>query len=247
MADTDQNTDAQPDLNTSYADAAEQADKAQEHAEDGNYQKAGAALDDAQDKFKAAESNHDVDKLQEQIKRLEADNRKLKDENGDRRVTAKKVEEQNATLKKVAQLLGYESDDDDPEKLLKAAKQEASERAKERDELQAKLDRLEEDAQLRKVVERAGGNAEFVVPFLRGAGLPDWGSEDWESKVTQRVKETLERYTDARANRAPRSSGNAPTPTPGGQNEVTREDLESLAANGEWDKINELSEKLRRR
>lgn len=191
-------------------------------------------------------TNEGEDKLRAQIARLEADNRKLKDENAGRRVTAKTVEEQNAKLRDVARVLGLANDEEDPEELLKAAKQEAAENAKERDALQAKLNRLEEGEQLRNVVERAGGDPRFLVPYLRGVGLPEWGSDEWESKVTELVGETMERYDNARVRTAPRSSGNAPTPTGGGSDTVTREDLQRLAANGDWEEINKLSEKLRR-
>lgn len=192
-------------------------------------------------------ANEGEDKLRAQIARLEADNRKLKDENAGRRVTAKTVEEQNAKLRDVARVLGLANDEEDPEELLKAAKQEAAENAKERDALQAKLDRLEEGEQLRNVVERAGGDPRFLVPYLRGVGLPEWGSDEWESKVTELVKHTMERFQDARATRAPRSSGNAPTPS--GSNEekpiLGPEELQRLYAAGDYDTITQAAQEGR--
>lgn len=245
---TDNAASAQEQAQQHHNAAAASAEAAQTAADNGNFKEAGQQVEKAEESLAKARDQFNVDHLQEQIKRLEADNRKLKDENGERRVTAKKVDEQNAKLRKVAQLLGFESDDDDPEHLLEVAKKEAAERAKERDELQAKLNRLEEDSQLRKVVENAGGSPDIVVPYLRGSGdLPTWGEEGWQEKAAQLAQTTLERNPQLRANHAPRTSGNAPTPTKGEHDEPTREDYQRLAAEGKWDEINKLSERFARR
>lgn len=224
--------------------AADTAHQAQEHANNGDYEKAGAAVEEAETKLEQARDAQDVEKLRETIARLEADNRKLKDENGERRVTAKKAKEQADTLRKVAQALGLESADDDPETQLKQAKEVADQRAKERDQLQAELDQLRADARLRSIADSKGADPDMLVPLLRGLGqVPAWGEDDWDGKAAQIVADTIERYPNVRTVQAPRSSGNAPTPTPTEQN-VTREDLQRLAAEGKWDEINNISEKL---
>ena len=81
----------------------------------------------------------DVDALRAELNRYKTENRKLKDENGERRVKAKQAEEQAATLKKLSQVLGFEPSDSDPEEQLKQAQQVAQEREQERDQLQAEL------------------------------------------------------------------------------------------------------------
>ncbi|OFT81259.1 hypothetical protein [Corynebacterium sp. HMSC29G08] len=107
------------DENTTPADLAQQAaDKAQQaqhDTEQGNYTQAGEHLGEAQ--ANEADEAVDLDALRKQLARYEAENRKLKDENGDRRVKAKQAEEQAATLKrKLAQVLGFEPSDEDPGK-----------------------------------------------------------------------------------------------------------------------------------
>ena len=96
------------DENTTPADLAQQAaDKAQQaqhDTEQGNYTQAGEHLGEAQ--ANEADEAVDLDALRKQLARYEAENRKLKNENGDRRVKAKQAEEQAATLKKLAQVLG---------------------------------------------------------------------------------------------------------------------------------------------
>lgn len=248
MADTTTNPDtpaASKEQAEQYREAAAaSAETAQRHTDEGNYTQAGEALDKAQEQAQKADDADNPDKLREYIAKLEADNRKLKDENGDRRVKAKEVQEQSAEFKKkVAQLFGFESDDD-PETMLKKARQEAADNAQRSAELQAELDRLREDAQLRQVVERAGGDQAFLVPFLRGQGLPEWGSDEWESKVTGLVKDTMERYQDARAVKAPRSSGNAQTPPNNSNGEkpvLGAEELKRLYDAGDYEAINEAS------
>lgn len=245
MADTTNNAETPTSVKEAedrLRDAAASAEAAQRHTNEGNYTQAGKALDKAQEQARKADDANNPDKLREYIAKLEADNRKLKDENGDRRVKAKEVQEQSAEFKKkVAQLFGFESDDD-PETMLKKARQEAADNAQRSAELQAELDRLREDAQLRQVVERAGGDQAFLMPFLRGHDLPEWGSDEWESKVTGLVKDTMERYQDARAVKAPRSSGNAQTPPNNSNGEkpvLGAEELKRLYDAGDYEAINE--------
>lgn len=139
----------QPTNDNALQEAQQQLDTARaaaNHAED--------AVQQAQDNTHP--SQDELDTLRTKLEKLNAENRKLKDENGQRRVTAKEVEEKNEKLRKVAQLLGLEPDDDDPEALVKQAQQEAAERAKERDELQSQLNPLQENDHLRGLAKKAG-------------------------------------------------------------------------------------------
>lgn len=230
------------DENTTPADlaqqAADKAQQAQEATEQGNYTQAGEALDEAQEKTDQA--NRDSDELLKRIARLEADNRKLKDENGDRRVKAKQAEEQAATLKKLAQVLGFEPSDDDPEEQIKQAKATAQEREQERDKLQAELDRMREDTTLRKLAKEHGADPDLLVPFLRGSGdLPQWGSDEWGSKAGELVTNTLNTFPQFKAGgTAPHTSGN-PAPTNNNDGQIlTADDLNRLYAQGKFEVIN---------
>lgn len=106
----------QPTNDDALQEAQQQLDTARDaadHAED--------AVQQAQDHTHP--SQDELDTLRTKLEKLNAENRKLKDENGQRRVTAKEVEEKNEKLRKIAQLLGLEPDDDDPEALVKQAQQ----------------------------------------------------------------------------------------------------------------------------
>ena len=232
------------DENTTPADLAQQAaDKAQQAAQDtanGDYTAAGEHLDEAQAKANAADEATDLDALRKQLARYEAENRKLKDENGDRRVKAKQAEEQAATLKKLAQVLGFEPSDEDPEEQIKQAKAAAQEREQERDKLQAELDRMREDNTLRKIAKENGADPDLLVPYLRGSGdLPTWGSDEWDSKAGELVTNTLNTFPQFKAGgAAPRTSG---TPDPTNNNDgqiLTADDLNRLYAQGKFEVIN---------
>lgn len=220
--------------------AADKAQQAQQDTEQGNYAQAGEHLDEAQ--AKADQANRDSDELLKRIARLEADNRKLKDENGDRRVKAKEAkEEADARLKKVLQALGVESSDDDPEEQIKQARQAAQEREKERDTLQAELDQMREDNTLRKLAKENGADPDLLVPFLRGSGnLPKWGSDEWDSKAGELVTNTLKSFPQFKAGgTAPRTSGTpAPTNNDGDGQILTADDLNRLYAQGKFEEIN---------
>lgn len=222
--------------------AADKAQQAQHDTEQGDYAQAGENLQQAEHDLQQARDNApSMEELQKQLARYEAENRKLKDENGDRRVKAKQAEEQAATLKKLAQVLGFEPSDDDPEEQIKQAKQAAQEREAERDKLQAELNRMREDTTLRKLAKDNGADPDMLVPYLRGSGnLPGWGSDEWDSKAGELVTDTLNQFPQMRAGNAPRTSGNTPSPTRNDATRVTREDLKELAAKGDWETINKL-------
>lgn len=223
------------DENTTPADLAQQAaDKAQQAQQDtnqGDHTQAGEALDEAQAQANEADEAVDLDTLHKQLARYEAENRKLKDENGDRRVKAKQAEEQAATLKKLAQVLGFEPSDDDPEEQIKQAKQAAQEREAERDKLQAELDRMREDNTLRKLAKENGADPDMLVPYLRGAGtLPTWGSDEWDSKAGELVTNTLTAFPQMRATQVSHTSGNTPNPTRNDDHRITSEELETMTS-----------------
>ena len=223
------------DENATPADLAQQAaDKAQQAQHDtnqGDYTQAGEALDEAQAQANEADEAVDLDTLRKQLARYEAENRKLKDENGDRRVKAKQAEEQAETLKKLAQVLGFEPSDDDPEEQIKQAKQTAQEREAERDKLQAELDRMREDTTLRKLAKENGADPDMLVPYLRGAGdLPQWGTDEWDSKAAELVTNTLNTFPQMRNSTVSRTSGNTPSPTRNDNHRITAEELENMTS-----------------
>lgn len=233
------------DENTTPADlaqqAADKAQQAQQDTEQGNYTQAGEHLDEAQAKANEADEATDLDALRKQLARYEAENRKLKDENGDRRVKAKQAQEEaDARLKKVLQALGVEPSDNDPEEQIKQAKQAAQEREAERDKLQAELDRMREDNTLRKLAKENGADPDLLVPYLRGSGdLPTWGSDEWDSKAAELVTNTLKIFPQFKAGgTAPRTSG---TPAPTNNNDgqiLTADDLDRLYTQGKFEEIN---------
>lgn len=223
------------DENTTPADlaqqAADKAQQAQQDTEQGNYTQAGERLDEAQEKANQADEATDLDALRKQLARIEAENRKLKDENGDRRVKAKQAEEQAATLKKLAQVLGFEPSDEDPEEQVKQAKAAAQEREQERDQLQAELDRMREDNTLRKIAKENGADPDLLVPYLRGSGdLPKWGSDEWDSKAGELVTNTLNTFPQMRNSTVSRTSGNTPSPTRNDDHLITAEELKTMSA-----------------
>lgn len=233
------------DENTTPADlaqqAADKAQQAQQDTEQGNYTQAGERLDEAQAKANEADEATDLDALRKQLARYEAENRKLKDENGDRRVKAKQAQEEaDARLKKVLQALGVEPSDNDPEEQIKQAKQAAQEREAERDKLQAELDRMREDNTLRKLAKENGADPDLLVPYLRGSGdLPTWGSDEWDSKAAELVNNTLKIFPQFKAGgTAPRTSG-TPAPTNNSDGQIlTADDLNRLYAQGKFEEIN---------
>ena len=189
----------------------------------------------------------DVDALRAELNRYKMENRKLKDENGERRVKAKQAEEQAATLKKLSQVLGFEPSDSDPEEQLKQAQQVAQEREQERDQLQAELDRMRADSALHRLVKQQGGDPDLLVPYLRGSGnLPKWGSDEWDSKAGELVTNTLNSFPQFKAGGvAPRTSG-TPAPTNNDDGRIlTADDLDRLYAQGKFEEINKAVEEGR--
>lgn len=212
--------------------AADKAQQAQHDTEQGNYTQAGENLQQAEHDLQQARDNApSMEELQKQLARYEAENRKLKDENGDRRVKAKQAEEQAATLKKLAQVLGFEPSDDDPEEQIKQAKQAAQEREAERDKLQTELDRMREDTTLRKLAKDNGADPDMLVPYLRGSGnLPEWGDDEWDSKAAELVANTLKTFPQMRGNNVSHTSGNTPSPTRDDDHLITAEELKTMSA-----------------
>lgn len=183
-----------------------------------------------------------VEELRKQLARMEAENRKLKDENGARRVKAKEAEQQAETLRKVAQALGLEPTDDDPEQQIKRAQETAKERETERDRLQAELDQLREETALRKLAKENGADPDLLVPYLRGTGqLPKWGNDEWSGKADELVTSILTTFPQMKRGSTPHTSGNTNGPTRNNPKEITRDDIKELAAKGDWAAINRLT------
>lgn len=228
--------------------AADKAEEAQHHADNGDYTQAGEALDAAQAKADEYDKATDLDTVQKRLAEAQRDlekarneNRKLKDENGERRVKAKQAEEQQAAqLKKVLQVLGIEPEEDDPEQQIKAAQKVAEERARERDELQAELDRMRATDRLRTLTAKHGGDADKLVPYLRGTGeLPQWGDDEWDSKVGQLITDTLTRYPEFGRSTHARTSGNQPNPTRNNDGPtLSVEDITRMTEAGEYEEVN---------
>lgn len=173
----------------------------------------------------------EVDELRKQLARYEAENRKLKNENGDRRVKAKEAEQQAETIRKIAQALGFEPSDEDPEAQIKQAKHMAEQSAQERDKLQAELNRMREDAALRRLAEEHGAEPKLLAAFLRDSGdLPQWGDDAWDSKAAELVASTLKAFPQIRAGGVPRTSGNAPSPTQNNEHVITAEELAEMTS-----------------
>lgn len=204
----------------------------------------------AQQELNQARQDNDADKtesLLREIDRLRADNRKLKDESAERRVTAKETQEQNEKLRKVAQALGLETEDEDPEALLKAAREQADEKQREADKLRAELNRMREQDELRRIARENGADPEVIVPYLVGTGsLPQWGDDDYTDKAVQLVQNTMERHPAFSGSKVSRSSGQAPTPTKYNNDEkLSRDDIDRLVAQGDYAAVNRAVEEGR--
>lgn len=184
---------------------------------------------------------NDAEKYKREVERLRADNRKLKNEAAERRVTAKQAQEQNEQLRKVAQALGLETQDDDPEVLLKTAREQAEENKREADKLRAELDRMRESDELRRIAREAGADPEVMVPFLVGSGtLPKWGEDDYTTQAVEVVKSALERHPAFGVHKVPQSSGQAPTPVKrDGEARLSQDDIQRLVAQGDYQAVND--------
>lgn len=200
-----------------------------------------AAQDTPQGDAKPEAKPDDAEKYKRELERLRADNRKLKNEAAERRVTAKQAQEQNEQLRKVAQALGLETQDDDPEVLLKTAREQAEENKREADKLRAELDRMRESDELRRIAREAGADPEVMVPFLVGSGtLPKWGEDDYTTQAVDLVKSALERHPAFGVHKVPQSSGQAPTPVKrDGEARLSQDDIQRLVAQGDYQAVNE--------
>lgn len=156
------------------------------------------------------------EEAQKHIKSLNAENAK-------HRNAAKTAKEAQDELKQqVLQAFGDEQAQS-PEDALKAAQEQAA-------QAHAELQQYKENDTLNRLVKKANGNPDIVIPFLRGSGsLPDFGSDDYESQVEQIIAGTLENQPGLRAQVAPQSSGQPSTPT-GGEARLTRADLRGMSA-----------------
>ena len=71
----------------------------------------------------------------------------------------------------------------------------------------------------------------MLVPYLRGAGdLPQWGTDEWDSKAAELVANTLNTFPQMRNSTVPRTSGNTPNPTRNDNHRITAEELETMSS-----------------
>lgn len=166
--------------------------------------------DDAED-FRAK-----WEEAQKHIKALNAESAK-------HRNAAKTAKEAQDELKQqILQAFGDEQAQS-PEDALKAAQEQAA-------QAQAELQQYKENDALNRLVKKANGNPDIVIPYLRGSGnLPDFGTDDYDSQVEKIIADTIEKQPGLRAQVAPQSSGQPSTPT-GGEARLTRADLRSMSA-----------------
>lgn len=166
--------------------------------------------DDAED-FRAK-----WEEAQKHIKALNAESAK-------HRNAAKTAKEAQDELKQqILQAFGDEQAQS-PEDALKAAQEQAA-------QAQAELQQYKENDTLNRLVKKANGNPDIVIPYLRGSGnLPDFGTDDYDSQVEKIIADTIEKQPGLRAQVAPQSSGQPSTPT-GGEARLTRADLRSMSA-----------------
>lgn len=149
--------------------------------------------------------------------------KKLNEESAKHRNAAKTAKEAQDELKQqILQAFGDEQAQS-PEDALKAAQEQAA-------QAHAELQQYKENDALNRLVKKANGNPDIVIPYLRGSGnLPDFSSDDYDSQVEQIIADTLEKQPGLRAQVAPQSSGQPSTPT-GGEARLTRADLRGMSA-----------------
>lgn len=156
------------------------------------------------------------EEAQKHIKALNAESAK-------HRNAAKTAKEaQNELKQQILQAFGDEQAQS-PEDALKAAQEQAA-------QAHAELQQYKENDTLNRLVKKANGNPDIVIPYLRGSGnLPDFGTDDYDSQVEKIIADTIEKQPGLRAQVAPQSSGQPSTPT-GGEARLTRADLRSMSA-----------------
>lgn len=149
--------------------------------------------------------------------------KKLNEESAKHRNAAKTAKEAQDELKQqVLQAFGDEQAES-PEDALKAAQEQAA-------QAHAELQQYKENDALNRLVKKANGNPDIVIPYLRGSGnLPDFGTDDYDSQVEKIIADTLENQPGLRAQVAPQSSGQPSTPT-GGEARLNRADLRKMSA-----------------
>lgn len=156
------------------------------------------------------------EQAQKHIKNLNAENAKH------RNAAKSALEAQEALKQQVLQAFGDEQEQS-PEDALKAAQEQAA-------QAHAELQQYKENDTLNRLVKKANGNPDIVIPYLRGSGnLPDFGTDDYDSQVEKIIADTIEKQPGLRAQVAPQSSGQPSTPT-GGEARLTRADLRSMSA-----------------
>lgn len=143
----------------------------------------------------------------------------------------------DAMLQGLGKLSGHvpeEGEQVDPDEAIAAATKRA-------EQAEAKARALEVTSDLRDKASEAGLNSRLLVPLLKGEGKLDNldpEADDYTSQVEAVIAEAQETYPELKAQVAPRSSGQAPTPTDNSDNKLSPDDLARLYAEGKWDEIN---------
>ena len=178
----------------------------------------------------------------------------LRNENASHRTKAKDLEgslaaaeaEKNELIQKIGRAFGFVEDEDDKQADAQAIVEQVT---KERDEYHSELRKLREE----NALSRAMGNVkvdgqtiqvdpDLTLAVIKGNGALadlDPTDEDYVAQVARVVSETVAAHPQLRAQAAPRSSGNAPTPPNNSGGTLSEEDLIRMQNAGEYEEINQ--------
>ena len=204
--------------------ATEQAGSATEQTTEQSVEtQANSATDTGSEMQPESNNTDDAEDYRAKWEEAQKHIKKLNEESAKHRNAAKTAKEaQNELKQQVLQAFGDEQAES-PEDALKAAQEQAA-------QAHAELQQYKENDTLNRLVKKAIGNPDIVIPYLRGSGsLPDFGTDDYDSQVEKIIADTLEKQPGLRAQVAPQSSGQPSTPT-GGEARLNRADLRKMSA-----------------
>lgn len=153
--------------------------------------------------------------------------------------------EKDELINKIGKAFGFVKDEDDQQADASALVEQVT---AERDTLQQELRSLRQENALSRALNsvQVDGQPVQVDPTLtlevvKGTGALDDldpTDDDYSAQVVEKVTAVVKERPQLRAQAAPRSSGNAPTPTNNSDSKLTQDDLARLYAEGKWDEIN---------
>ena len=121
----------------------------------------------------------------------------------------------------------FEKRQQEIEQQFESYKQEQAKAADER------YNQLRQRVALTEAVQKAKADPDLTVPFIKGGeafAALDPSADDYEAQVAELVAETVAATPKLRAQVAPASSGNAPTPSENsGSRKLTVEDLDNMS------------------